>query len=256
MIEQPVMMKICGIWEESPGVKTFFFKSQLRFEPGQFVMVWIPLLDEKPLTISYIQDGCIGISVLKRGVFTTALHNRKVGDMIGVRGPYGRGFGLQTDSEVCVVGGGIGMASLSMVIERSKRVTIIQGARTSVELLYQKRFKGMHVCTDDGSSGFKGTAVDLFAERLKKQQFRKVYTCGPERMMVKVVELCKKYTIECEVSLERYMKCGFGVCGQCDCSGQLVCIDGPVFKLQELAAMKDFGRVTLLKTGERIFVNH
>ena len=49
MIEQPMMVKICDIQEESPGVKTFFFKLNLNFEPGQFVMVWIPLLDENPL---------------------------------------------------------------------------------------------------------------------------------------------------------------------------------------------------------------
>ncbi len=256
MIEQPVMVKICDIEEESPGVKTFFFQSQVRFDPGQFVMVWIPLLDEKPFTISYIQDGRIGISVLKRGVFTTALHNKKIGDMIGIRGPYGRGFGLKTDSAVCVVGGGIGMASLTTVIERLKRVTIIQGARTLAELLYRKRFKDMHVCTDDGSAGLKGTAVDLFADLLVKQQFRKVYTCGPERMMVRVVELCKKYAVECEVSLERYMKCGFGVCGQCDCSGKLVCKDGPVFDLQELGTMGDFGKMIMRKTGERVPINN
>ena len=57
MIEQPVMVKICDIQEESPGVKTFFPKLDLSFKPGQFVMVWIPLLDEKPFTISSIQKG-------------------------------------------------------------------------------------------------------------------------------------------------------------------------------------------------------
>ena len=92
MIEQPTMVKICDIAEESPGVKTFFFKWNLLFDPGQFVMVWIPLLDEKPFTISYMQKDIMGISVLKRGAFTTALHEKKTGDLIGIRGPYGKGF--------------------------------------------------------------------------------------------------------------------------------------------------------------------
>ncbi len=110
----------------------------------------------------------------------------------------------------------------------------------------------MKLCTDDGTVGFKGTTVDLLKDLLKKQRFQKVYACGPERMLYKVVELCREHSIECEVSLERYMKCGFGVCGQCDCSGQRVCIEGPVFNTEELSRMEDFGRITITKTGERV----
>ena len=260
MIEQPVMVKICDILEESPGVKTFFFKLNPYYEPGQFVMVWIPLLDEKPFTLSYMQEGLIGISVLRRGAFTNALHSKKAGDMIGIRGPYGRGFNLHAHSDICTVGGGIGMASLATLVDRLNLVsekrqgttTIIQGARTSAEILYQKRFKDMKVCTDDGTAGFKGTTVDLLNDLLTKQRFQKVYACGPERMLYKVVGLCKEHGVECEVSLERYIKCGFGVCGQCDCSGQRVCIDGPVFNTEELSRMEDFGKITITKTGERV----
>lgn len=252
MIEQPRMVKICDILEESPGVKTFFFKWNEDFVPGQFIMVWIPLFDEKPFTLSYTQKDIVGISVLKRGIFTHALHDKKVGDLIGVRGPYGRGFQVQTNSNACVVGGGIGMASLATVVDSMRDVTIVQGARTASEIIYRNRFQGMQLCTDDGSLGFKGTTVDFLAELLKKQRFHTVYTCGPERMLSKVFALCKSHGLDCEVSLERYMKCGFGICGQCDCSGQRVCIDGPVFNMAELSTMDDFGKITILKTGERV----
>ena len=152
------------------------------------------------------------------------------------------------------------MASLATLIDRLNlavekhlgNVTIIQGARTAQEILYQKRFKDMKLCTEDGTVGFKGTTVDLLRDLLKKQRFRNVYACGPERMLYKVVELCKEHGVECEVSLERYIKCGFGVCGQCDCSGQRVCIDGPVFNTEELSRMEDFGKITITKTGERV----
>jgi dihydroorotate dehydrogenase electron transfer subunit len=254
MIEQPRMVKICDIVEESTGIKTFFFKGNLDFLPGQFIMVWIPLIDEKPFTISYAQKDVVGISVLKRGVFTHALHDKKIGDVIGIRGPYGRGFNLQANLNSCVVGGGIGIASLATVIDRLRDVTIIQGARTSSEIIYQKRFQGMKLCTEDGTIGFKGTTVDLLKELLKTQTFNKVYTCGPEKMLYAVVELCKNHGIDCEVSLDRYMKCGFGICGQCDCSGQRVCIDGPVFTATELSKMEDFGKITILKTGERVIL--
>lgn len=219
-------------------------------------MVWIPLLDEKPFTISYIQNGLAGISVLRCGAFTMSLHKRKVGDIIGIRGPYGKGFHLQTNLNSCVVGGGIGMASLTTLVDRLSGATIIQGARTSSEIIYQKRFPQMKLCTEDGTAGFKGTTVDLLSELVKKQHFHKVYSCGPEKMMYKVVELCKNHGIDCEVSLDRYMKCGFGVCGQCDCSGQRVCIDGPVFTSTELSKMEDFGKITILKTGERVTVRN
>lgn len=250
MIEQPTMVQICDIWEESRNVKTFFFKFNPQFAPGQFVMVWIPLLDEKPFTISYIRENLLGISVLKRGLFTTAFHKKKIGDKIGIRGPYGKGFDLQKNS--CVVGGGIGIASLASLIDKLEDVTVIQGARISAEILYQKRFKNMNLCTEDGSLGFKGTTVDFLKELLKKQHFQKVYSCGPEKMLYKVVELCREHDVECEVSLDRYIKCGFGVCGQCDCSGQRICVDGPVFNSKEVSEMEDFGKAIITKTGERI----
>lgn len=252
MIEQPVMVKICDVVVESPGVKTFFFRQNLPFVPGQFIMVWIPYLDEKPFTIAYIREDVLGISVLKRGPFTTALHEKKIGDWLGIRGPYGKGFRLQENLLACVMGGGIGMASVATVADRLKHAVVLQGARTSRELLYRGRFPDMKLCTDDGSAGLKGTAVDLLKECLEKQRFQKVYACGPERMLHRVVELCGNLGIECEVSLERYVKCGFGVCGQCDCSGQRVCLDGPVFNAKELSMMDDFGKRTITKTGERI----
>lgn len=256
MIEQPRMVKICNVAEESPGVKTFFLKSNLNFVPGQYIMVWIPLIDEKPFTISYIQKDIVGISVLKRGVFTHALHKKKAGDLIGIRGPYGKGFNLQANSNSCVVGGGIGMASLTTLVDRLTGATIIQGARTVSEIIYRERFPGMKLCTEDGTAGFKGTTVDFLMELLNTQTYSKVYTCGPEKMMYKIVDLAKKHQIECEVSLDRYMKCGFGICGQCDCSGQRVCIDGPVFNTTELNKMEDFGKIDILKTGERVNIHN
>lgn len=219
-------------------------------------MVWLPLLDEKPFTLAYIQKNLLGISVLKKGTFTNALHNLKTGDMIGIRGPYGNGFHVQHPINSCVIGGGIGMASLATVAERLPGVTIIQGTRTATEIIYQKRFHKMKLCTEDGTLGFKGTTVDLLKEELKKQHFQKIYTCGPEIMLYKIVKVCEMHGIECEVSLERYIKCGFGICGQCDCSGQRICIDGPVFCIKKLQTMEDFGKTTLLKTGERVAINN
>jgi len=279
MIEQPLIIKICDVREETSNVKSFFFEYNGQYTPGQFLMVWIPQLDEKPFAVSYCKGNLFGITVLKRGRFTQALLSKKKGDFLGIRGPYGRGYNFQKDmarnkseakrskseANVCIIGGGIGMASLATLIDALHNVTILQGTRTAHELLYLNRFEGMRLCTDDGSAGFHGTTVDLLETMLtgesrgesiakpKDSNFQKIYSCGPEKMLYKVVQLCNKYGITCEVSIERYMKCGFGVCGQCDCSGRLVCVDGPVFHGYELAEMPDFGNSTITGTGERIF---
>ncbi len=71
-------------------------------------------------------------------------------------------------------------------------------------------------------------------------------------MMCKVYQLCKEHNIHCEASLERYMKCGIGICGQCVCNGQMVCKDGSVFNLNSLNTMSDFGNYSLLKSGKKV----
>jgi len=253
MIEQPKIVKICDIKDETPNAKTFFFEYMGHYDPGQFVMVWIPLNDEKPFTLSYINRNIAGITVLKRGNFTKTLHTKKIGDQIGIRGPYGRGYSLiKGNAATCIVGGGIGMASIACLADKQENATIVQGSRTMPELLFRHRYKEMRLCTDDGSFGYKGTTVDLLRELVGKHDYQKIYACGPEKMLYKVYELCNEHHIECEVSIERYIKCGFGICGQCDCSGQRICIDGPVFNSKDLKDMPDFGKTEITKSGKRI----
>ena len=79
-----------------------------------------------------------------------------------------------------------------------------------------------------------------------------VYACGPEIMMYKVFELCETRGIPCQISLERYMRCGFGVCGACVCGKQVVCKDGPIFGSEALREMKDFNTRALLKSGREV----
>lgn len=252
MIDVPIMIRIADIIPESERVKTFMFDYKLEFQPGQFIMLWIPGVDEKPFAISYHTEDSFGITVLARGEFTHKLHSMKVGDKVGFRGPYGKGFSIK-DNE-CVVGGSVGIASLAMLIGYLKKPIIIQGARTISELLYRERFKDMILCTDDGSIGVKGYPTDLLESLFQRHKFDIIYTCGPEAMMFKVWEFCRKKRIGCEASLDRYIKCALGVCGQCDCDGQRVCIDGPVFDDQSLEKMKDFGTSALLKSGKRVSI--
>ena len=73
-------------------------------------------------------------------------------------------------------------------------------------------------------------------------------------MMKKVLELCNKYKIKCEASLERMMKCGFGICGACMCNDKLVCKDGPVFNSRQLNGMSEFGNFARLKSGKKVTI--
>lgn len=251
---EPSMMRIEDIAPESSLSKSFFFKGTVDCKPGQFVMLWIPRLDEKPFSVSHYGEsasGGFGITVALRGRFTQRLHQMRVGDVVGVRGPFGNPF-IIGEGPACVIGGGIGMASLALLIGRLKRPVVIQGARTGAELLYQNRFKDMALCTEDGSAGRKGMATDVLEELHARHRFKAIYTCGPEEMMVRVFEFSKKHDIPVQASLERYIKCGIGLCGQCCCNGLRICVEGPVLNSETLATLGDFGRAARLRNGCRV----
>ncbi len=222
-------------------------------------MVWLPGIDEKPFAISYLSDDTFGITVLERGKFTKTMQNMQPGEQLGIRGPFGKGFCIPSkinggSLNACVIGGGCGMASVTVLIERLQCIntTILMGATTSRSLFFQDRFKDITLFTDDGSEGIMGYPTDILEELHKKHNYEIIYTCGPEIMMYKVYEFCKRHSIQCEASLERYMKCGIGICGQCVCNGQMVCKDGPVFNRESLDNMSDFGNYSLLKSGKRV----
>jgi dihydroorotate dehydrogenase electron transfer subunit len=252
MTELPEFVRIKKIVQENPYVKTFFFDKKIDSEPGQFVMVWIPGIDEKPFSLSYVGKET-GITVEEKGKFTKTLFRMKENDMIGIRGPYGRGFTPKENA--CVVAGGCGVAPLSTLIENLKNPVIIIGARSKDRLLFKNRFPEARITTDDGSSGEKGFTTDILERVLERKRFGVVYTCGPEIMMRKVFDLCEKNGVECQASLERFMKCGFGVCGQCEINGFRVCKEGPVFSSKELREMNDFGKEARLKSGQKVPVN-
>ena len=111
----------------------------------------------------------------------------------------------------------------------------------------------MLLTTDDGSFGRKGFTTDVLEEFLSKNKYKKiVYTCGPELMMKKVFEICNKYKVECEASLERYMACGFGICGKCMVNDKIVCVDGPIFNSKQLSKLSEYGKFARLKSGRKV----
>ena len=259
-LDYPVTFRVKKIINENPEAKTFILEAPIVSKPGQFVMAWLPDVDEKPFTVAFSGNE-LGITVQRKGIFTEQLFNLKKNDFLGLRGPYGNGFTTEGVKKVCIVGGGVGMASVNMLANTLVRgkvdVKLILGARTKKLLLYADKLKkllgkDLYIITDDGSAGEKGFATFALEKMLEKEKFDMVYACGPEGMLVKIFELCDRHKTKCELSLERYMKCGFGVCGQCAIDDMLVCVDGPVFDSEKLHKLSEFGSHCRLKTGKKV----
>lgn len=215
--------EITDIIDEAENVKTFLFDRKIVAKPGQFVMAWLPGTNEKPFALSY--DN--GITVKKLGAFTTKLFSLNAGDKLYIRGPYGKSFtDFSKPGKKYLIAGGIGAAPLAFFADwLDEKPTVILGAKTKGELLFEKRFGDCTVATEDGSAGERGLVTDLLDDVDKKAQF---FLCGPENMMAACVQKLKTSPENIILSLERYMKCGCGLCGACEVNGILSCMENIV----------------------------
>jgi dihydroorotate dehydrogenase electron transfer subunit len=225
----PQRAEITGIKQETPTIRTFFFDLSLSFEPGQFVMVWVPGVDEIPLALSSEN----GITVQKVGDATGALFDKKAGDTFGIRGPFGNGF--TRGERMLAVAGGVGAAPLLPLARADCVMTLLLGARTETELLFVDQLDectDVMIATDDGTLGQQGFVTTLLND-LNPGSYDRIAVCGPEPMMRAILTKVDGYgrAGTTEFSLNRYMKCGIGICGSCsiDPGGLRVCRDGPVF---------------------------
>ena len=129
-------------------------------------------------------------------------------------------------------------------------------ARSKGRLLFVNELKKvadeLYITTDDGSFGFKGFTTAVLENELKNKKIDFIYACGPEVMMKKVMELGLKHSIQGELSLERFMACGYGICAQCMVDDRLVCKDGPVFSRDDLEHFDDLGRTKLDACGRKV----
>ena len=264
-LERPQIVEITKSVGEAEGIKTIFLKSDIQAKPGQFIMVWIPRLDEKPFAISYSGKGQIGITVAAVGPFSNKLYGMKPGDKVGIRGPYGTTYGLDEDLKtVVMVGGGYGSASLTMLTEEALKqgikVKFILGARTKNRLVYVERIKkligseNLIVTTDDGSTGMKGYVTDALRQLLQKEKVDKIFVCGPDKMMKAAAEIGIAAGVKGEISAERWFKCGgMGLCGHCcvDPIGIRLCGEGPVIDFETAAKITELGNYHRLKSSRK-----
>src|SRR3989338_5494862 len=168
------MMKIEKIREEFGSNRTFYMDEELCFAPGQFVMAWLPGVDEKPIAL--IPNGnkyCLNIE--GKGLATKKMLELKAGEKIGIRGPYGRGFTAEGARKAIIIAGGIGIASIIKLAEGLKEnkceTKIILGGRSKERIIFEKELKKLgkvFVATDDGSYGEKGFNVQILERLLSK----------------------------------------------------------------------------------------
>lgn len=251
---------------EAPGVTTYrlAFTSDERavsftFRPGQFGMLYLPGVGEVPIGISghCQRDRTWSFTVRSAGNTTKALSSLRIGNTLGLRGPFGSAWPLDKceGADLLIVAGGLGLPPLRPVIceviasrERFGKVTLIYGSRTVDSLIYAREYedwsrRGIDVQTtvDRADLGWTGNVgvVPLLVDRLQpfSPQRTLVLTCGPEVMMRFTVRSAVSRGMRMEqvwASMERNMQCAIGLCGHCQLGPEFICKDGPVFRYDRI----------------------
>jgi dihydroorotate dehydrogenase electron transfer subunit len=270
-INQIRIVHIDQIVQETPSIKTLIFKDSLcsRAKPGQFIMVWIPGVEELPMSLMQGDNKYYAaITIQKQGYGSTQLYNKSQGDIIGIRGPYGNHFKIKKKfRKVLLIGDGIGvipLLKLAMILNHNRLdTTFIIGATSQQEVLFEKQANDflsdtthrIVVATKDGSYGIHGSVTGVMARLLDNENFDSVYTCGPELMMRNVLDIASSYSLPVQARLGRYMKCGIGICASCCIGEQLVCKDGTVFNERKLRLMTEFGKINRDRSGRKIILH-
>ena len=235
------MYEVCRKTKLNYRTVNLVLNRPLPAQPGQFVMVWLPGVGEKPYSVS--GDSPLTLTVVAVGPVSRALCALEPGDNVWVRGPFGHGFRV-VGEKLLLVGGGYGVAPLLFLahhaLEDGRAVEVGIGAARQQDVLLDAAFRAagcrVWLATEDGSAGTRGLVTQPLTTILQTQPPDGVYACGPEGMLRAVAHLCQEYHIPHQLSWEAHIRCGLGLCGHCECGtgegvlppGWLVCQDGPV----------------------------
>lgn len=230
-----------------------------KFQPGQFNMLYIYGVGE--VAISIVSDPTEGSylshTIRQVGRVTQALHKLQVGDRIGVRGPYGRGWpmALALGRDVVVVTGGLGCApAVSIIRYILKRrndyghLSILQGVKHSDDFIFRKQYAlweqspdiEIHIAADAAGPKWPwsvGYVTDMIDKLNLRPEETIAMMCGPEMMMHNAIKVLGSRGVPEErmyLSMERNMECGIGQCGHCQFGGLFLCKDGPVFAYNQI----------------------
>jgi sulfhydrogenase subunit gamma (sulfur reductase) len=262
----PTVAQLVNVCDETPDTKTFTLRfreqgngNHFHFLPGQFFELSVFGHGEAPFCIasSPTRPDTFEATVRRTGQLTDALHRLGNGEEVGVRGPFGNGFDVEAarGKDLLFVAGGIGLPPLRSLIwnvldEREKfgKVTILYGARTPTDLVYQQELQEwakrpdveFHVTVDVADASWKGNVgvvPILFEKTTLHPASTLAYVCGPPVMIRFVVRdlFVRGFKDEAVIStLERMMQCGIGKCNHCAIGHRYVCRDGPVFNYSQI----------------------
>ncbi len=268
----PIKAEIMDIIQETSSdidIKTYKLRLAgrekcMEFMPGQFFEFSIPGFGEAPFGFasSPLNKDCFEVSIKRVGLVTEAIHNLKLGDIVWIRGPLGNAFplDLMEDNNILIIAGGLGLAPLRPLItyilhpenrNKYKKVQMLLAARSTGDFIYKRDFgewskaKNTEIILtidrpEDGWYGKVGFPHNIVEEMNIDFDNTFAVTCGPPIMIkfvsAKLIELGmpknKIYT-----TLEMRMTCGVGKCGKCNIGHKYVCVDGPVFSMEELDDM-------------------
>ncbi len=272
----PHPARIVAITDESEDTRTFVLRLETPVaaldaaRPGQFVMLSLLGYGEAAFTLARLphvdaEPGTVTLTVRRIGALTWALFACDVGAHVGVRGPFGRGFPLDAvDRATVYVAGGCGLVPLRSAIDHqlaTRRagvpIAIVYGARSPAARILRASLAAWRACpgvtlietverTDGDAAQRVGTVLDVLDEAVAAVHAERAALCGPTPMLAAVAARLRTMlpSTAIAVALERYMKCGVGLCGHCYVNGRYVCTDGPVFTLAELDLLPEaFGGV-------------
>jgi sulfhydrogenase subunit gamma (sulfur reductase) len=267
----PVDIRSITVENEAKDIKTFELvfhdqedREQFMFNCGQFAELSVLGAGESPIGIasSPMDKDFVQFTVKRMGVVTSALHNMEEGMAMGVRGPYGNGFPMDTleGSNIVIVAGGFAFTTLRSLTkyiihpknrERFGKLTVIYGARSPGELIYKYDLQEwgkrddieLHVTVDVGDEswdGLVGYVPSVLGDVAPSSEDAFAIVCGPPVMIKFSLPVLSELGFSPSRilnSLEMRMKCGFGKCGRCNIGQKYVCKDGPVFTLAELQGL-------------------
>ena len=258
---RPIRAEIIEVISETPTIKTIRIepKEPITFETGQFIELTIPGIGEAPFTPSSrpAMKNIMEITIMSVGKVTEKVHELKKGDIVGVRGPFGKGYPIDSfkGKEILVVGGGCGFAPIRSLMyeffDRSgefKKLFFRGGCKTPQELLYRselgdwakRKDLDIKLTVDKGDSEWKenvGVVTTILDGVEMDYESGIAIVCGPPVMMKfstkKLLDMGFKEE-NIHLSMEKNMSCGIGKCGHCRLGIYYVCKDGPVFTYDKI----------------------
>ena len=260
-IYKPIRARLTNVIDESPSIKTFVLvpDEEFSFKTGQFIELSVDGIGEAPFTPSSspLVTQKLEVTVMKTGYVTDYIHSLRPGVFMGIRGPFGRGYPVETffGKEVLILGGGCGLApirsllyALESVKDKLLKVILCYGSKSPADCIYKPLFDRLNSTekfeayrtvdkAEEDWDGPVGVATTLLNKIKININNSLAVVCGPPIMMkfgtLRLLEMGYRDD-QIYLSMEKNMSCGLGKCGHCMMGEFFVCRDGPVFTYDEI----------------------